>query len=320
MITRRKFNQLAGAALASLPLSGSTAFTSFSTKYKIGVQLFTIPKLVENDLKGTLKMVSEIGYKEVEFFGPYPFSATETIERWKDIAYKLGFAKNAFYGFRLEEVKQMCKDFNLKTPSAHFDLISLRKNMDPAMEAFASLGTKYVVIPTLNNLDERDSADDYRKLADEFSGLGEKMKSYGIKLVYHNHGYEHASMNGEVPLDILLSRCDSRYVKFELDIFWMTAAGVNPVDFLKKYPGKFKLMHVKDAVEPVRFSGDGGTPDQWMALFSKMTDPGKGVFDIKGIIQAARTSGVEHFFLERDLAPDPQATLRNAYQYLSSIK
>jgi sugar phosphate isomerase/epimerase len=99
----------------------------------------------------------------------------------------------------------------------------------------------------------------------------------------------------------------------------MQAAGASPIEYLKKYPGRFKLMHVKDAAEKVRFLGDGSTPDQWMAVFSKMADPGTGVFDIKGIIETAIQSGTEHFFLERDLTPTPEQTLRNSYQYLSAL-
>jgi sugar phosphate isomerase/epimerase len=123
-----------------------------------------------------------------------------------------------------------------------------------------------------------------------------------------------------MPMDILLKNTDPKYVTFELDIFWMQAAGASPIEYLQKYPGRFKLMHVKDATEKVRFSGDGSTPDQWMAVFSKMADPGAGVFDIKGIIETAVASGTEHFFLERDLTPTPEATLKNSYQYLSGLK
>ncbi len=121
-------------------------------------------------------------------------------------------------------------------------------------------------------------------------------------------------------MHLLLKNTDKEYVRFELDIFWMKAAGADPVEFLNAYPGRFKLMHLKDAAEEVRFSGDGGTPDQWMPLFPKMADPGDGVFPIPTILAAARKSGVEHFFLERDLAPDPESTLRNSYKNLSQMR
>ena len=117
-------------------------------------------------------------------------------------------------------------------------------------------------------------------------------------------------------MDTLLTQTDSGKVKFELDIFWMTAAGASPVDFLKKYPGRFKMLHLKDASEAISFSGDGGSFDQWMPLFPKMADPGSGVFDIPSIITAATKSGAEHFYLERDLTPQPDKTLTDSFEYL----
>jgi len=299
---------LAGA-LISGPL-----FSEVLKKTKhVGIQLFTIPALVATDFKGTLTKLASIGYKEIEFFGPYEFSAQETIEGWTKIAPSLGITRNAFYGYKISEVKSMLKDLGLNTPSVHLDLQTMRTNMGYAMEALSSLGTKYVAIPAIANPDDRS---DFNKLADEFNTFGEQMSKYGLTFVYHNHGYEHAPKDGKILMDTLLTQTDPKIVMFELDIFWMTAAGANPVDYLNKYPGRFKLLHLKDASEQVRFSGDGGSPDQWIPLFGKMADPGTGVFDIPGIIDAAKRSGAEHFYLERDLTPSPETTLSNSFAYL----
>jgi sugar phosphate isomerase/epimerase len=318
MINRRKFIQLSGAAMAVTLASDVIALPDAAAKRAWGVQLFSIPQMVANDFPGTLKKLHDYGYRELEFFGPYSFSAPATIERWVGLANQLGIKQNAFYGYKISEVKKMLKDNGLKSPSVHLDILTLRTNLATAMTEFKKLGVKYVVIPTL--MDEKwSSADDFKRYAEEFNKFGKQMSDYGIKFVYHNHGFEHVVLNGEMPMDILLKNTDPTYVTFELDIFWMQAASASPVEYLKRYPGRFKLMHVKDAAEKVRFSGDGSTPDQWMAVFSKMADPGTGVFDIKGIIEAAIASGTEHFFLERDLTPTPEATLKNSYQYLSSL-
>ena len=186
--------------------------------------------------------------------------------------------------------------------------------MGPAIEGLTALGTKYVAIPAIADPNERS---DFNKLADEFNRFGEQFSKAGLSFVYHNHGFEHAPKDGKTLMDTLLSQTDADKVKFELDIFWMTAAGASPVEYLTKYPGRFKLLHLKDASEPIRFSGDGGSPDQWMSLFAKMADPGTGVFDIPAIIDAAKKSGAEHFYLERDLTPTPDETLRNSFVYLS---
>ncbi len=319
MIPRRKFLQLTGATLAGLSLSGSYGSPIPGKKRTLGVQLFTIPQMAEKDLKGTLGLLGEIGYREVEFFGPYDFSAPETIESWKPIAAQLGIKSNAFYGYTIAEVKKMLKDYGLKVPSVHLDLITLRHHLEPAMEAFALLDVKYVAIPSLRNQEERNSLDGFRRLAEEFNQIGKKMARYGLTFTYHNHGYEHWEKEGQTPMEILLRNTDPSWVAFEMDIFWMTAGGADPVQFLKSYPGRFKLMHIKDAAEKVRFSGDGSTPDQWMALFPKMADPGTGVFDIKSILAAADQSGTTHFYLERDLTADPVKTLKNSYAYLEKI-
>lgn len=313
MNSRRQFLKTSAAAIAGIVVSSPLFAELYKKKTSVGIQLFTIPAMVAADFKGTLTKLAAIGYKEIEFFGPYEFSAKETIEGWNRFAPSLGITKNAFYGYKLSEVKSLLKDLRLTTPSVHLDLQTMRTNMGPAMEALSSLGTKYVVIPAVGNPEDRN---DFNKLADEFSTFGEQMSKYGLTFVYHNHGYEHTPKDGKVLMDTLLKQTDADKVKFELDIFWMTAGGANPVDYLTSYPGRFKLLHLKDASEPIRFSGDGGSVDQWMPLFGKMADPGTGVLDVSGIIDAAKKSGAEHFYLERDLTPNPETTLNNSFAFL----
>lgn len=321
MLPRRQFIKSTGwaTAFAFSPFAHALLDDFMKKKKKLGVQLFTIPQMVDKDLKGTLKLLSEIGYQEVEFFGPYPFSAPETVEGWKPLAAQLGFKRNAFYGYEPGEVKTMLSDFKLKTPSMHLDLITFRKNLKATLDAVAPFGVKYLALPAISDINERKTLDHYKRLAEEFNSFGQQMSTYGMAFVYHNHGFEHAKMEGVIPMDFLLQNTDPKNVKFELDIFWMSAAGADPVDYLNRYPGRFKLMHIKDAAEKVRFAGDGGTPDQWMAVFSKMADPGTGVFDIPKILAAGQKAGVEHFFLERDLTPTPESTLKNSFVNLSKM-
>ncbi|SHG54700.1 sugar phosphate isomerase/epimerase family protein [Flagellimonas flava] len=283
----------------------------------LGVQLFTIPKLVDQDFKGTLELISKLGYKEVEFFGPYPFSAQEAIDGWNEFKPMLGLENDAFYGHTIEETAQILKDLGLTVPSMHTDFISLRKELDRMLDEVSKLNTKYLVLPAIQ--EEKDTLDDYKRFAEEFNGFGEKMAKYGIQFVYHNHGYEHTERDGEIPMHYLLNNTHEDHVKFELDIFWMQAAGADPIQFLKEYPTRYKMLHLKDASQEFRFTGDGSSPDQWMAGFPLMTDPGDGVYDIKGIIDQAKTSGVEHYYLERDIAPNPKETLRNSYDNLLKL-
>ena len=313
MKSRRQFLKASAATIAGAAVSGSLFAELRKKTKKVGIQLFTIPAMLASDFRGTLMKLANIGYKEVEFFGPYDFSAKETIESWNKFAPTLGITKNAFYGYRPSDVKNILRDLELSTPSVHLDLQTMRSNMGPALEDLSSLGTKYVAIPAIQNPNDRS---DFNKLADEFNGFGEQMAKHGLTFAYHNHGYEHAPKDGKTLMDTLLDQTDAKNVKFELDIFWMTAAGANPIEYLNKYPGRFKLMHLKDAREPVRFSGDGGNAEQWVPLFGKMADPGTGVLEIPAIIAAAKKSGVEHFYVERDLTPTPDQTLNNSFAYL----
>ena len=313
---RRTFLQTTALALPAAALPSQMLMTEMlKKKSKLGIQLFSIPQMVAKDMPGTLKLLAETGYREIEFFGPFDFSAPETIEGWKPLAQMLGIQSNAFYGKSISEVKKILQDLDLSTPSIHLDLITLQKNMDGLLKAIEPLGVKYVVIPALQP-EQRPNLDAYKRLIEAFNGFGKQLSKIGASFGYHNHGFEHAPMDGVIPMDLLLQETDPAHVKFELDIFWMTAAGGDPKTYLQKHPGRYKMLHIKDAAEPIRFSGDGGTSDQWMALFNKMADPGKGVLDIKGILKAAHKSGVEHFYLERDLAPDPMTTLKDSAAFL----
>jgi len=316
MKSRRTFIKQSAAAAAGMMAMNLVSCSPAERPW--GIQLFTIPRMAAGDLPGTLKRLQQLGYREIEFFGPYPFSAPETIENWKGLASQMDLGENAFYGYTVEDVRSMLGDLGLSAPSVHMDLLTLRTNLKPAMEQIAKLGTRYVAIPALMGQPLTTSGD-FERFADEFNGFGAAMKEFGIRLVYHNHGYEHAVRDGKIPMDILLDQTDPETVVFELDIFWMQAAGASPVEYLKKYPGRFRLMHVKDAAEAVRFAGDGSTPEQWMPLFPKMADPGTGVFDIKGIIAAATESGTEHFYLERDLTPTPEQTLQASISYFKGL-
>ena len=210
-------------------------------------------------------MLSTIGYKEVEFYGPYSFSAEETKSRWDMLKSQMGLKSNAFFGFTIGETAAMLKEFGLTAPSMHADILTMRTGMTAMLDELSKIGSKYVVIPAI--FEGLDTLDGYKKQAEEFNHFGEQMSKYDMRFVYHNHGYEHAEKGGQIPMNVLLENTDTKYVQFELDIFWMSAAGADPIEYLKSYPGKYKMMHLKDAAEEFRFAGDGSTPDQWMAGF-----------------------------------------------------
>ena len=319
---RRHFiKSTAAIAAGSLFTSHTLRAALFSNKLhldKIGLQLFSVPKMLEKDFEGTMKTLSEIGYKELEFFGPYPFSTDNAKKSWSAVTPSLGFSGSGYFGRTPQQVKEILDRYNLATPSMHVDLDTLRTKMNEAGEAAHMLGQTYAGISAIPQ-DQRHTLDDYKRMADEFNKLGEAAQKVGFKFIYHNHGYGLKEMEGKIPFDVILERTDPNLVFLEMDIYWMTAGGADVVKYLDKNPNRFKLMHVKDMAKQVRFSGDGGDSKQWIELFPYMTTAGNGVLDLKTILSHAKKSGMEHFIVEHDRVDDANA-LKKSYNYLATLE
>lgn len=286
---------------------------------RIGIGLFTIPKLLDQDFAGTLKLLADIGYKELEFFGPYSFSAPAAQERWAAIANMLGMAGSGFYGHSAQEVKGLLDQNGLTAPSMHTDLLTLRSHMAALAEAAQTIGARYVVLPSIPE-EERTDLDAYRRIADDFNAIGAEAATHGIRFAYHNHGYGLSPMDGEIPLHLLLERTDPALVAMQLDIYWNTAGGGDPLAYLADYPGRFRLMHIKDMTEKITPPDDMNNPQAWIGLFPFIADAGDGIFDLTAIVRQGLQSGTEHFFLERDLAPNAEETLRHSYAHLAALR
>ena len=286
---------------------------------RIGLGLFTIPHRLQQGFAAAMKQVADVGYKEVEFFGPYPFSAPQAHDDWKLIAEALGLSRSGYFGLTAGEARSVLDDNGLSSPSMHIDMETLRSNLGPAAEAAHTLGQRYAGIAAIPP-QERETLDGYKRVADEFNEIGGRMEKLGLKFLYHNHGYGLVEMDGEIPFKVLLERTDPNLVVLEMDVYWLTAGRADPISYLDEYPDRFRLMHIKDMTELVHFAGDGGDPAQWIELFPHIADAGDGVLDLAGIITRARQAGVEHFYLERDLAPDADQTLEGSFRYLSSLE
>lgn len=126
-------------------------------------------------------------------------------------------------------------------------------------------------------------------------------------------------IDGKIPMELILEQTDPKLVYFQLDIFWTPAGGINPASWMKKYPGRYRSPPIKDLSKAVRFSGDGGDQQQWFELFPFLTDAGSGLMDMKSILESAQKNDVEHYFVERDLAPNAKEALKNALRYLKAL-
>lgn len=284
----------------------------------IGVQLFSVPMLLERDFRAGIAMLSQMGYREIEMYGPFSFSAPAAIKGWAAVTPQLGFSGSGFFGLTASQVRAILDENQIKAPSVHTDLVTMQTGMDRLGEAGRTVGFTYVGLPSIPDA-LRTNLDAYRKMADEMNRLGEAAKKNGLKFAYHNHGYGLHPMEGQIPLHVLLERTDPNLVFFEMDIYWTVAGGANPVELLKAYPGRYHMMHVKDMKEKRQFSGDGGNSTQWIELFPYMTTAGDGVMDLRSIITQGQASGVKHFFVEQDMVANPEVALKRSIDYLKRM-
>ena len=285
----------------------------------IGIQLFSLPKLLESDFRSGIQMLSQMGYHELEFYGPFPFSADSVKENWAAITPSLGFSGSGYFGHTPKEVRDILNEYKIRAVATHSDLETLETKMDLVGEAADILGFKYAGIPAIPE-EKRQDLDSYKRMAESFNEIGINAKKVGLKFSYHNHGYGLQEMEGVIPLNLLLELTDPELVFFEMDIYWMMAGGADPVTYLNTYPDRYHLLHIKDMKEKVRFEGDGGTPDQWMKLFPYMTTAGDGILDSRSIIESAEKGSVKHYFVEQDMVEKPEIALQRSIDYLKGLQ
>jgi sugar phosphate isomerase/epimerase len=166
-------------------------------------------------------------------------------------------------------------------------------------------GHTYVTVPWIDEK-IRNSADDYRRVADLFNRAAEKAKEAGLRFAYHNHDFEFRTVDGAVPFDILLERTQRGLVDFEMDLYWVVKGGQDPIAYFNKYPGRFAMVHVKDAT---------AAPERTIA------DVGKGTIDFRQIFahDAAHGAHIKHFFVEHDNPADPWASIKASHDYLAQL-
>jgi sugar phosphate isomerase/epimerase len=276
---------LAGAAIWSqLPES---LFASPSGK-PIGLQLYTLRDQLEKDVPGTIKQLAAIGYKDVEIY--------------------------SLYGKTPAEFGQILKDNGITASSGHYLLPAVKSEWHERIEDAKTLGLRYMVIAILPQ-EERKSLDDYKKLAELLNKAGEATQKAGIQFCYHNHNFEFQKFGDTTPYDYLLKTLDPKLVAFEMDCFWVTHAGQDPVAYFKKHPGRFPLLHIKDMKDKPAPTQE---LDAKMGLFAPV---GSGSIDWKRIFAAAKVGGMEHYYVEQDYCEiPPLEAVKMSYQYLDALK
>jgi sugar phosphate isomerase/epimerase len=187
--------------------------------------------------------------------------------------------------------------------------------IDSAIADAKRYDMRFLTVPYLLQ-GERTTLDFYKRFADAMNRAGEKCHAAGLTLCYHHHAFEYEPLEGKVPMDLLVERFDAKKVGFELDVFWLSMAGVDPVKTIKDLGPRVRLLHLKDRAK--------GTPNAFQESQVKaeaFKEVGSGVVDIPGVLAAGRAAGVAHAFVEQDQTPgNPLDSLRKSFGYLAGLK
>lgn len=268
--TRRNFLKTSGAAVASTALLSGIPLELFASgplpkPKSFGFQIWTINKELQSDFAGTLKKMAAMGYSEVEMCSP------------------LGYGFKSLNEMSGTEMKVIIEDAGLKCTSSHFTGPELRDSLDNRIEWASQIGMKQMAqsMPSINL--RNATMDDWRKAAQELNVIGEKTKEAGIQMVYHNHQFEFAEIDGQLIYPVLMEELDADLVKMQFQVA-VIEQGFKAQDYFRKYPGRFISAHLAD----------------YSTELEKSVPIGQGIVDWEDFFVAAEEVGVKNYYVEMD--------------------
>ena len=290
MTQRRDFLKFLGATAAAGAFLPTDAFAaaadelSAASLRKVGVQLYSVRGAMQKEgVEATLARIAGIGYREVEFAG--------------------------YFGRSAAQIRDTLKSNGLTSPSVHVPLQQLTSPDFPTyVENAAIIGHKWINLAWLAPPD-RGSADKYNAHADVLLAAQKVASAAGLTVGYHNHEFEFdplGSTNGSTNgYEILLDRTRGSGIQFEMDLYWMSVAGKDPVSYWTRFPGQFPMVHVKDSA---------GLPG------NEMRPVGSGTIDWAALFAKRKLAGIKHFYVEHDNPPDPWASITTSMTYLKRLR
>lgn len=252
----------------------------------IGLQLYTFRNEFKTDVPGTLQKIHAMGIREIEGGGSY--------------------------GLPIAEYKKMLADNQLTMVSIGGDFKQLENDPLTVVKEAKSFGAKYVMCAWVPH-EKAFSEEDAKHAAEVFNKAGMLLKQNGIELCYHAHGYEFGPYKNGTLFDYMASLMNPAYANFEMDVFWVKHPGQDPVALLKKYPGRFKLMHLKDRQIGTPNGMEGTANDETNVVL------GSGDVGIAAIMKVAKKYGVKHFFIE-DESPRAMEQVPQSLAFLKGLK
>jgi len=256
--------------LVTLSIIVLSSLSTLAQKQFGGLALYTVRNEMGVDAKATLASVAKIGYQNLE---------------------AAGYKDGKYYNMAPEDFKKYLKELHLKPISTHQSDITI-DNADVMFADAKAAGFEYFVVPVppmglfkyyqeTQSMGMEGGAENLAKI---LTTMGKKCEKAGLKLLYHNHDFEFKKdKDGVVVIDYLLEHLDPKYVNFEMDLYWVTKAGADPIAYFNKYPGRFKLWHVKDMDDEGRFA-----------------PVGNGNIDFSKILENKELSGMKYYFVEQD--------------------
>ncbi len=282
-ISRRHFfrNVAANTAAAGILIRGEL-LDADPLALPIGCQTYPVRSMIAQDFPGTLKTLSDAGFQTVELCSP------------------VGYADSGFGGlakYKGSDLRKILADANLKCQSSHFNIDELRKDLPGRIAWAKDLGLTQMMVPSLDG-PKHPTMDDVKRAADEYNKMAEQSAAVGIQQGLHNENFELSSVDGKRTYDILFDLLDPKLVKFQFQVSTISR-GYDAAEYFTKYPGRFISMHVQG----------------WSAKTRKITAVGQGTLDWKKIFTAAKTGGIQNYFVEMDLP-----LMRASVPYLHNLQ
>jgi len=276
--TRRSFLKSSALTMAATTLFSKEIFAAFAKNGFVGIQLYSVRAQMGTDALGTLKALSDIGYKYVEH---------------------ANYVDRKFYKFSPAEFKKVLDDHGILMHSGHTVMAKKHWDVDKndftdawkyTVEDAAVVGQKYVISPWLDQ-SMRNTMDDFKRYMDVFNKSGELCQKSGMKFGYHNHDFEFTAMlDGQKLYDLIMTHTDPKLVAQQLDMGNLYNGGAIAGDIVKQYPGRFELMHVKDEIKSTLGNGEK----------YESTVLGKGIVNTKEVTDTGRNGGTKYFIIEQE--------------------
>lgn len=252
---------------------------------RTGVVSYTFRESFKEDVPKTLDKIKAMGLTNIEF--------------------------SNLFGKTAKELRTLLDERGMRCTSFGAGYADFETRIDEVISNATTLGAKYVRVAWIPH-DAPFNIENAKSTVEAFNKWGKKLKENGLTFCYHNHGYEFQPYNKETLYDYIIKNTNPEHVSFEMDILWIAFPGENPVKYLKKYPERYKLMHLKDLKKGVQGDLSGSTPQENNVVF------GTGQLDMEAILKAAKNTSIEFFYIE-DEHPEAEKQVPESLKFLRKI-